>query len=59
MGMGGVGGNHLAGLPHPAHHQPYPVSPEVLPDHQRLPVRLQILLQQLQRGSPGHLVPCG
>lgn len=24
MGMGGVGGNHLAGLPHPAHHYPPP-----------------------------------
>lgn len=41
-------------LAHPA-----PLPTEVLPDHQWLPVQLQVLLQQLQRGSPGHLVPRG
>lgn len=36
-----------------------PLPTDLLPDHQRLPGRLQVLLQQLQRGSPGHLVPRG
>lgn len=40
-------------------HSPPPLPTEVLPDHQRLPIRLQVLLQQLQRGSSGHLVPRG